>query len=334
MNKYYLVNINPINYSYGIARDRIENLKGEVAYLTQFVFNADAKSGAKGEFDSSTSNYSLKFNAVHQIIEDYGYRRPDIIASKTSFINFRASKINRQEFYNDDGEVISFDEFIYNDYGIHIGTIQLHNNITEIIEFAVEPFDKGYFVKTKHADHYFEDNRLMQSFNKNNSHTIAYRYHNNGVLKIHQTSENGVVTFSDSFDEKGNIVKKEVFRYKNGLLNESSTYLYQYNENDLLEVRTEVFFIKQQTGIQRFIHSYNNLNQLTSITREREGSRLEIGNYKYNDEGDLVYRIYDKEITKIDYPEYDDNRNWLQKVVFHKNKPFQYYERKIQYFAE
>lgn len=334
MNKYYIVNINPINYSYGIARDRIENLKGEVAYLTQFVFNADAKSGAKGEFDSSTSNYSLKFNAVHQIIEEYGYRRPDIIASKTSFLNFRENKIARREFYNEDGDVLSFEEFRYNEHGIHIGTTNMRNNVIENIDFDVEQFNKGFILKTKFVDNYFEDNRLTQSFNKNNTLSHAYSYHNNGVLRIDQTSENNVVTFSDSFDEKGNIIKKEVFRYKKGVLNESSTYLYQYNENNLLEVRTEVFFIKQQTGIQRFIHSYNNMNQLTSITRERDGSSIELANYKYNEDGDLVYKIYDKEITKIDYPEYDNNRNWLQKVVFHKNKPFQYYERKIQYFVE
>jgi len=325
-NKAYLkMNFNPIEHTDGMTPERLKNLKGEIQKLSVFEYAAN-EDLSKGAMTQGTATFTLVFDVNKRIIEEWGYRDTKQVASKTFYRDFKYRKRDDYLMFNREGEEALREEYKYNENGILVSESRQQSDEKKEWSFDLTYAGDTAIQKTKWgADKYLHD-KLIESSQNNGSLVLSYEYDSDGNLKSITQKDKGAISYIEQFNPQGNLIFIQHHSYKKSNLVRKSTRTLKYDDKQRKSEEIEI--IETNNGTSEMIRTYEyNMGRLAKVF---ENGEL-IGDYTYNDKGDLIEKIYLRDKETFQYTKYDSLGNWLKKIMFHNDKPFVITEREIEY---
>ncbi|MBQ9245397.1 hypothetical protein IJ182_03920 [bacterium] len=273
-------------------------------------------------------------------------KEAESISSNPNYAEFPDTVFNEQgkvtfiRFFNDAGEMIGYDTYIYDSSGNPLERVSYNANNDIIYKKNCEYYDDG---NVRHEDEVFyrDDGSTITSKEK--------EYYQNGTLKSNvETSYNPDNSIKEKSDEQkrsdGTRVSMILKTYDENTQGYVTTEIY-YNEND--DVEEENYYNKDNILTYSSHNTYNTDGSITTETKEYspEGEMMDNYSYtlnsdyeqteyvQYNPQGEVLYRetteyneagfpsvetILDgnNNVIKKTVNEYDDNNNKVSSCVY------------------
>lgn len=163
---------------------------------------------------------------------------------------------------------------------------------------------------------------------------IVFLYQNERLIEEIEYSATGdlIIKKNYQFDGKGNVIK-EIRSYPNGRSNE---IVFNYDSQGN-QIEQKTFYPGGEISLPWLVFKYDNKgNKIEDIylNRDKSSSRKDI--YTYDDKNNImeIKIFYDGHLEKKvnNTFQYDENGNWVKKVVFKNDIPQHIVKREIIYF--
>jgi hypothetical protein len=257
-----------LNFNFAISQNNEENiiLKNKVkeqkvydanqklSEISKFNTNGKLIFNQKDNFTSSTylkTSKTIKYNEQGLIIEEKtthsSFPEPSIRKNEYdengNLIKIYSDK-NRlilKNFFNERNKIILAEMFDDDEKMIQTTEYNYFDNDTK-----VESIINGDFLKNRKIIEYYDNqNREIKSEGYQNDKiyfTSIKTYKNNKLVKeIYDEGEN-IHGDNYYYDEKGNLIKRELFDIENGIETSNSSENFEYSENGLLKTYSENFY--------------------------------------------------------------------------------------------
>ena len=322
---YLKLNFNPIEHTDGMTPKRLENLKGNIEILSVFEYSANEDS-SKGPMTQGTATFSLVFDKDKRIIEEWGYRDTKQVSSKSFYSDFWSRKKDRFLVYNREGEESVRESYQYNEDGILISESREDNGEKKEWLFDLMHDGDVSLQKTKWGNNKYLNNKLVERRQNNDSLISTYEYYSDAALKSIAHMNKGKLSYIEEFSPQGRLVFLQHNVYEDSQLVGKRIRKVKYDQNQRKIETSEI--TERNSDSDQLIRTYE--YQMDRLSKVYEDVRV-IGEFKYNEEGDLVEKVYDGDKETNEYIKYDSTGNWLLKNTYYNDKLFSITEREFQY---
>jgi hypothetical protein len=246
----------------------------------------------------------ISYKAIYnlgEIIKGERQREQKFDWDKYILFDTVGNKIEKYFYYSSGSLYIKY-TFEYNNKGILTG-ISKFNSDSTLNRSSVYKYDdnENLIEINRYKPDKSLDKKSIYKYDDNRNLIEENEYKSDGSLDVRKTYK---------YDSNGDLIKSEAYHSKEFLskLNKKSIYKYDNNGNKI-EENTYNF---NDSLIEESIYEFDENRNLIKLKR-----------YDYEEGLDLskTYRY-----------EYDNNKNWINKIVFHKEVPKYILEREIEYY--